>query len=165
MNHNPLVKSLTICYFPLHVTFVRPIQEYVLSLIDSFFTDVCVTVGGHTRVYPSIPLLITFHFSDTLKLTVLPRSLWYSSPEFVVYMSRDHIYVQNCWDIYVCISTLSQIYQIMTSCSPAWLKLLIFIFPHQQEEILLLPVPTITFVIVGLFRVFPVCGLRNGISL
>lgn len=159
MNHNPLVKSLTICYFRLHIIFVKPIQEYVLSLIDSFFTDVCVAVGGHTTIYPSIPLLITFHFSDTLKLTVLPRSLWYSSPEFVVYMSRvsrDHIYVQNCWIIYVCISTLSQIYQIMTSCSPAWLKLFIFIFPHQQEEILLLPAPTITFVIVGLFRFFPV---------
>ena len=71
MNHSMLVNSLTIRYFRLNIIFVRPIQESILSLIDSFFTDVCITFGGHTTIYPPIPLLITFHFSDLLKLTML----------------------------------------------------------------------------------------------
>lgn len=70
MNHSMLVNSLTIRLFPLNIIFVRPIQESILSLIDSFFT-VCITFGGHTTIYPPIPLLITFHFSDLLKLTML----------------------------------------------------------------------------------------------
>ena len=66
VNHSILVNSLTVCCFPLNIIFASLIQEYILTLIDSFFTDVCITFGGHTTIYVLIPLLITFHFSGYL---------------------------------------------------------------------------------------------------